>query len=200
MIGTDVATFGADDPGGHGRFQTERRADGHGPVADLHAIRVTDFGGHQRAVVALELDHGEVGLRVRAYQPGVVLGGISGEFDLDAAGILDHMKIGEDVAVCVNDHAGAGGLAVEKGVRRVAERILAEEAVEEIGAAALALALALALIFVLVVGRGRGASAAVGLLAGLGRIGRGDVDHRRFELFGELRKSRRELDRVGDLK
>ena len=134
MIRADVAAFGADDAGGDGRFETERRADRNRPIAHFDGLGIADLRGHQVFLIVLQLEDGEIGFRVGADQLGGVLGGVVVEFHLDPAGVLHHMKVGEDIAVAIDNHSGAGGLAPRKhALRRIAaERILSEEAAEQI--------------------------------------------------------------------
>ena len=59
------AVFGADDSGGDGGIQAEGAAESEDPVADLHAIGISELGDGQ-IVVGVNLDYGEVGIFVRA--------------------------------------------------------------------------------------------------------------------------------------
>ena len=84
----------------------ERAADRDRGLADLDGRRVADRGGRQAG--RLDLDDRQVGQRVDAVDGCVELAPVV-EVDGEARRIaLDHVVVGEDEAVRVEDHAGAG--------------------------------------------------------------------------------------------
>ena len=100
------ARDGADDAGGHGVGQAEGVADGDHQLADLHLGRV----GHGDRVKLgggdADLDHGQIAVGIRADQLGI--GGFAvREGDGDDRSALDHVVIGDDMAVRIPDKAGA---------------------------------------------------------------------------------------------
>ena len=73
----DVGTiFRADDSGGDGGVQAEGAADGQDPVADLHAVGISEFG-YGEFVVGFNFYYGQVGVFVEADYAGVVFGGVA---------------------------------------------------------------------------------------------------------------------------
>src|SRR5262249_38187637 len=121
---TDHATGRADDARGDGLLQTERVADGHNGLADLKLCRVAERD--QRQALRVDLQKGEVGLRVTAeYLRGHLA--TVGERHLDLGRTVDDMIVGHDVTVGVDDEAGAE--APDRAAWLIAEE-LAEEVVE----------------------------------------------------------------------
>ncbi len=112
--GLDGAVLGGNDAGGDGLRQGEGAADGFNPVADLGLVGVAELDGGQRGI-GVDLDDGEVGGLVgadHARRTSEVLSvGIGGELDVDLVGLLDHVIVGDDVALGVDDEAGAERLA-----------------------------------------------------------------------------------------
>ena len=100
----DVAALGRDNAGGHGAAKAVRIADRHHPVADSrHLLGET----HERVVAGLvDLDHGDVGLRVGADDLGVEGLAVIHSHG-DGLGVLHHMIVGDDVAVGGNEEARA---------------------------------------------------------------------------------------------
>ena len=134
-VGNDVAALGGDDARGYGFLQSERTADGQNPVAHLHAVGVADFRRRQR-VIDLNFDDCQVGLLIHADHFGVVTGR-SRVFILqlhaNAIRLFDHVAVGDDVALGINDDAGSEralanvsgigpALAAEKFVKEILER------------------------------------------------------------------------------
>ena len=112
--GLDGAILGRDDAGGNGLREGEGAADGFNPVADLGLIGVAHFDGGQRRT-GVDLDDGEVGGLIGADDAGgtaeVLRIGIGGELDVDLVGLFDDVIVGDDVALGIDDEAGAEGLA-----------------------------------------------------------------------------------------
>src|SRR5262249_15191250 len=133
---------------------------------------------------------------------GFVFHGIVVELHLDAVGLIDHVIVRQNVAGLIDHHAGAerGSLALSefRVPTAAAERIAAEETLNEIVHSAVAVALIL-------VGRRRGQLATAIATArrphgrGLLREVRGrDVDHGWFDLLRDLSEGVRKLYGVGD--
>ena len=105
------------------------------PLADAERVRVAELERVELAV--LDLEHREVGLRVAADQLGLEVTLVVGA-DRDLVGALDHVRVGEDVAVLRHHepgaeallrllHAGAaelGSAGAEEVIEEVAERVL----------------------------------------------------------------------------
>ena len=120
------AALGADDAHRHRAAQlAERVADGDGPVADAQPVGVAQRQHGQ--VVAVDLEHGDVGLGIGAHHLGLE-GALVVEGDGDGLGVGDHVVVGQDVAVAVDDEARAGRGHDPRPLRRR----LAEEAAHEV--------------------------------------------------------------------
>ena len=85
-----------------------------GRGAELERLQLVGAG--------VDLEHGDVGGRVRAEDLGVEgLAVLAADADGDVVGAGDDVGVGEDVAVVVDDEAGAGGgaaLRLAEGVER----------------------------------------------------------------------------------
>ncbi len=171
--GVEVAVERRDDSGGDGSAEAERIADRHHPVADPDRLRIAE--ADERQIVALDLEHGEVGRGVAPDQGRLELAAVrQGHGDLLDRGAgprrRDDVVVGDDVAVGRDDEARAERAAA-LGDRRVAAAVgdrnpeLAEEILEAGGDLAVA----------------------VDLQHLLGR----DVDHGRLELRGEVGEAHR---------
>jgi hypothetical protein len=108
--GLDGAVHRGDDAVRDGAAESQRRPDGDGRVADVDGAGVTE--GCRRQSLRVDLDDGQVGERVRAHDGGLVDLAVVGA-DLDG-GIRrrpvqgDHVRVGQDVALGVQDDARAG--------------------------------------------------------------------------------------------
>ncbi len=132
----EVAALGADDAGGHGLIQSEGRADGHRPIADFDGVGVADVERGE-LLAGVDLQNGQVELGICADQLSRIFGSVAGQGHLYAGGVLDHVVVGENVAVAVHDEARAEALGAPRLLRHVrhhvaervhiAERILAVE-------------------------------------------------------------------------
>ena len=126
-----AAARGADDAGGDGLADAEGVADGQHDVADLHLVAV----GHRddRQVLGVNLDDGDVGLRVAANDLGGELAAIlQGDFHL--VGVIHDVVVGEDVAVLGDDDARAEAVlarGVELAVGHLPAELVAEEVAPE---------------------------------------------------------------------
>ena len=89
-------------------FKAERTADGEDPVADVHAVGVAQLGGGQR-LLGVNLDDGQIGFPVHTDHGRVVGhgGGIVHQLHANAVGFLHHVVVGDDVALGIDDDAGA---------------------------------------------------------------------------------------------
>ncbi len=133
LVGGDAdlaAALGADDAGGDGVVQAEGVAHGDDPVARLELVAVAE--ARRLQLVRIDVQRGEVGVRVDAEQLRGELAPVA-ERDLERVGVLDHVRVGDDRALLVDDHAAA--LAGE--LRLLAQEGLAvavgrEEAVEQV--------------------------------------------------------------------
>ena len=120
--GADDAALGADDAGRNGLLQAEGTADGHHPFADLQ-VRGAAQAGHGQVALGLDLDQGQVGLRIAADDLGLELALVL-EFYLDVVGVFDDMVVGDDVTALVNDKPGADpALPALLGRYLLAERV-----------------------------------------------------------------------------
>ena len=170
--------FGADDAGGDGIVEAERRADRQHPFADPELVRIAELDRRQAGGLDLEQRH--VGAPVGADHPRLEFA-LVGEPHRDLVGRLDHVRIGEDVAVGADDEPRAERAALEfprsalsgsgPGLTRTGPR---DEAPEKIVKG----------IILVEVGYLRRAAA-------LARLRGADIDDRRtllFREFGEIRQ------------
>ena len=112
--GGDVAGHGRDDAAGDGAAEAEGVADGDHVLADAHRVAVAEHQLGQAGGV--DLEQREVGLRVGADDLGVELA-VVGEADLHLFGVVDHVVVGDDVAVVLQDEARAQRHAVLAALR-----------------------------------------------------------------------------------
>ncbi len=134
--GSNGAVLGGDDAGGDGLRERKGAADGFNPVAHLRLVGVAELHGRQSRA-GVDLDHGEVGGLVDADDARraaeVLRVGIGGELDVDLVGLLDDVIVGDDVALGVDDEAGAERLADLAVVAAILiGHLAAEESVEEV--------------------------------------------------------------------
>jgi hypothetical protein len=121
-----------------------------------------------------DLDHGDVGLGIRADDARPVLLRVIVQFHFDFLAAIDDMVVSDDVAVLVDDESGAGSFALLRRLRPALQAgLVAEEAAEEVRG-----------VVVFILGGGRaGAFGARG--RGLGRRFHGDVYHARLQFLGQ---------------
>ncbi len=84
--------------------KAERVANGDGPLADTDRLGRAQGERLQRCGGRIDAQHGQVVARVYAHHLGFHLA-IVGEDNFDAAGIFDHVIVGDDVAGIVPDEA-----------------------------------------------------------------------------------------------
>ena len=108
-----AAIEGAHDARRHGRVEAEGAADGHNPIAGRERRGVAHLDGREQGVIRLGADNGEVARGVGAHDVGVV--GDALDRDRDGLGSVDHVVVGDDVALCVEDDARARARAVREG-------------------------------------------------------------------------------------
>ena len=122
-------------------------------------VGVAHLHGGQRGI-GVDFDDGEIGGLVDADDAGgaseILRVGVGGELDVDLVGLFDDVVVGDDVALGIDDEAGAEGFAHLAVVIVALVGILsAEEAIEEVlevvVSLTLALTLALPLVLILIV-------------------------------------------------
>ncbi len=107
--------------------------------------------------------------------------------NLDAVHFGDHVVIGDDVAVLVDDEAGAGLFRTEGPGRHIARGIVTEEVFEQIQAVLTAIA-------ILSLWR----AAFVRSFGDLGRVVGSDIDHGGLEALGKFGEFVAKLHGIGD--
>src|SRR5262249_38263010 len=112
----DEPSLGADDTRGDRMLEAEWVADGHHPFADAQLIGVAE-GYSAEIGDVVDLDDGDIRLRVTAHDLRLVLLFIL-ELDDDFVGVLDDVVVGEDVAVAIDDEAGAQAALLERALRQ----------------------------------------------------------------------------------
>ncbi len=99
-----VARLGRDDAGRDRVFEVERRADRDHPFADADLAGIADAQAGQ--VARVDLQQGDVAALVGAQHLGLEFAPV-GERDDDLVRALDHVGIGQHVAVVRDDETGA---------------------------------------------------------------------------------------------
>ena len=117
--GNDVAALGGNNARRHGLRQAKRAAYGQNPVAHLHAVGIAHLRS-RKCAVHLDFDHGEIGFLIGANHLGIVLHArrIVFEAHANAVGLLDHVPVGHDVALGIDDHAGAQRTLADGAIAR----------------------------------------------------------------------------------
>src|SRR5205823_2737598 len=108
----------------------ERVADRDDPLADQHAVGVTQLHGRQVGR-ALDLDQRDVRLRVAADHLRLVLLA-GGEPDEDLVGVLDDVVVRDDEALRVDDEPRAEAARLERAARVVEESLERPEVILEL--------------------------------------------------------------------
>ena len=104
MTGQDIRpALGADMAEGDAVIEIERGADGDGEFPHARLARVRQRGDGQP--LRLDLDHRHIRLRIHAADFGLETAAVP-EPHLDASRVLDHVAVGENVAVLADDDAG----------------------------------------------------------------------------------------------
>ena len=107
-----------DDAGGHGAVVAERIADGHDRLTWRQAVGIRECDGRQVFRRIVELDHGEIGRGIGAHHLRAVDVAVV-ERHLNLLGAGNHVVVRHDVALFVEDRAGALGFAlVHNGLDR----------------------------------------------------------------------------------
>ena len=146
-----LARDGADDAERDRRVEAERAAEREHQLARPQRVGVAE--GERRQRLGLDLDHRQIGLVIdrddlradRAAAPAE--DGASGlaarrrkrQLDLDARRVLDHVRVGHDVAVGIDDDAGAAAplehrLRARVGIVLVWRREAGDEDLHDAGA------------------------------------------------------------------
>jgi hypothetical protein len=176
----------AHNSGRHRLLQAEGRADRHGPVAHLDSIGVADRHRRQRRP-GIDLDDRNIALAVRADQPRAVFRRVAIQSHANMIHILDHVIVGDDVAVLIDDEAGSRLLPAQRLRRGRLLRAVIKEVAEQIGAVVVAVFILVLLLL----------SAAASRLYLRGEVRR-DVHHARPQHLGELGKLASGLGRARD--
>jgi len=95
---------GRDDAAGHRLADAERVADSERQVADLDLIGIGEGNGRQRAGIADDAQHRQIGALVLEHDVGGELA-LVGERHLDLIGLGDDVEIGHDQTIGADDDA-----------------------------------------------------------------------------------------------
>jgi hypothetical protein len=98
------AALGADDAGGDRVVKAEGVAHRQHPLADLDGVGVTE--ARRLQAFGVDLDHGQVRLRVGTHDLGFVRAAV-GQKDPDLRRVRHDVVVGHDVTVGANDEAAA---------------------------------------------------------------------------------------------
>jgi len=96
------AALGADNSERNGAVEAERAAQRQDQMAHLDFVGISEF--RNRQVLGVDLEDGDIRIRIRADHLGVELAFVA-QLDLQLLGALDHVIVGQDVAVVAHDHA-----------------------------------------------------------------------------------------------
>src|ERR1043166_493754 len=121
------ASLGADDACGHAIVEAEWAAYGNHPFADLQLVRIAYI--HLRQAARFDLDERDVGFAVCANDLGLELA-LVGQLDGYLVGGIDHVCIGEHVAVAGDNEARAERIRFEIARPRVRRHEATEKFVE----------------------------------------------------------------------
>ena len=120
-VGTlgEAATLGADDACGNRRVETERVANGDGPLTNLHVVTIAERDGVQ-VLRTVNLDQSNVGIGVGANHSRIVLAVVV-QCYLKLLGTINHVIVGHDIAIITDNHArtAAFGLGLALLLRRL---------------------------------------------------------------------------------
>lgn len=98
------ATGGRDYASGHRLLKAERAPDGHDPLTNRDVVGIAKLDRGEFASIG-DLEHGNIGTRIRADQLSLILIAVDGDLILLAA--LHDMVVGDYVAVIREDDPGA---------------------------------------------------------------------------------------------
>ncbi len=104
--GADRAALGADDAHRHRVAEAEGVADGDDVLADAQRLARAERGDGQIGWGVLELEDGDVEAHVLADDLRPVLA-VVGELHLHLVGVVDHVRVGHDVTLRVDQEARA---------------------------------------------------------------------------------------------
>src|SRR4029450_7570228 len=111
----------ADDARGHRAVESERSADCHYPLAYFQLIGISQGGGGKIGL-GVDPDHGNVSFLIPGDDFGFILLPIR-QLDDDLGSVLDHMVVGQNRPVAVDDETGAeAALALGSARHRSAEK------------------------------------------------------------------------------
>ena len=118
-----------DDAARHRLPDAERIADGEHQIADFEIVGIAHRERRQVLLVRIDLEHGEIGALVGEQQLGFEFAPV-GEHDADIAAAQDHVIVGDDETLAVDDDARAQRI-LHPLARRAEDAVAAEEAAEE---------------------------------------------------------------------
>ena len=129
--GVGLALPGADRARRNRLLQSEWAANGKNPVADLHAVRISQLGC-RKTFAGVDFYYGKIGFLVGADHFGVMQGSgsIVLQFDAYAICLFDHVAVGQDISLGINDHARTERALADRAL--ITAALSAEETIEEI--------------------------------------------------------------------
>src|ERR1700677_1144636 len=131
----DIAAFRGNDAGGYSANLSEGAANRENPIAHLHAVGVAHLC-RGNSSIQVNLDHGQIRFLVFADHLGVVLHTwrIILQTHADPVGFFDHMAIGNDVALGIDDYARSKRTLANRSIAigSALPALSTEEAVEKI--------------------------------------------------------------------
>ena len=118
--GRDLALKRRDDARGHGPVEPEGVADRDDRVADVELGRLAEGERLERVGGGVDLQDGDVGRVVLADELGLVALLVVAQRDLDLLGAVDHVRVGDQMALVVDHEARSRSRACSR--RLPAER------------------------------------------------------------------------------
>ncbi len=121
----DIAATSRDNTGCHCATKAKRIADGKNPVTNPQSVGITKLNSGEVNSVWINFQNRDVGFLVLTQYFGLERL-IIGQNDGDLLGILDHMIVGDDNALFINDEAGAKrrGAALAVIITKILEKFL----------------------------------------------------------------------------
>jgi hypothetical protein len=119
-VARQAAPARADDARGDRVVEAKGRADRHHPLAHLELVGIAE--AHDRQIPRLDLEQRDIGALVAADDPGLELAAVR-QAHRHGVGPVDHVVIGQDVAVGRDQEARTHGLALALRLAAVLEQV-----------------------------------------------------------------------------
>src|SRR6185312_1301580 len=115
-----IAAGGADNAGGDGGLEAKGRSDSNGPISHHNAIGVADLHRVQRAL-GIDLQYGKIGFGIVTDDLRAILFILAVQLHANTVSLFDDVIVGQDIAVLIDNKAGAGTLFAKRTRLRFTE-------------------------------------------------------------------------------